>query len=136
MRNLFFFWIALFGIVGGSSYAQESPSSDLWYFQLQGPVKSAVIRGLHVIRVEFDRNGRITDMTQDGKRVAIHRNSDGRIDSTTTAVGRVDDHHNTKCRQRATDERGNWMARKTQQQNPYFIGTEYCEATYYEETDR
>lgn len=133
MRRLFYFWIVFLGCASVSSYAQEPASSDLWYFQLQGPVKSAVIRGLHVIRVEFDKKGRITRMTEDGKRATIHRDGDGRIDSTTTCTGRVDDHHNTKYRQRATDERGNWMARKTQQQDPYFIGTEYCETRYYEE---
>lgn len=110
---------------------QTDQTSDLWYFQLQGPVKSIVIKGKHLIKVNFDRNGRILQMTQDHQRVTIHRNEEGRIDSTTTATGRVDDHHNTKYRQRATDERGNWMARKTQQQDPYFIGTEFCTTTYY-----
>ncbi len=112
--------------------AQEQSDSDLWYFQLKGPVKSIVIKGLHLIKASFDRQGRITGMTHDGNRAVVHRNSEGRIDSTTVASLRLDDHHNTKFRQRATDEHGNWIARKTQQQSPYFIGTEYCETTYYE----
>lgn len=116
-----------------ASSGQTDQPSDLWYFQLQGPVKSIVIKGKHLIKANFDRNGKILEMTQDGKQVTVHRNADGRIDSTSTATGRMDDHHNTKYRQRATDERGNWMARKTQQQEPYFIGTEYCETTYYDE---
>lgn len=119
-------------VPAGIAQSPHPDTSDLWYFQLAGPVKSALIKGRSRIYVEFDRQGRITRMTQDWRPVTVHRNEEGRIDSTTTERGRVDDHYNTKYRQRATDERGNWMARKTQQQDPYFIGTEYCETSYYE----
>lgn len=112
--------------------SQSNETSDLWFFQLQGSVKHIVITGFHRIDASFDRAGHITQMWHDDKRVTVHRNNVGRIDSITSAVGRVDDFTNTKYRQRATDEHGNWIARKTQQK-PYIITTEYCHTTYYEE---
>lgn len=118
-------------MTGSTCLAQEQAPSDLWYFGLEGPVKTILVRGRHLIRAHFDKRGRITYMQCDGQPVKVYRDEAGRIDSTTTAKGRLDDHHNTRYRLRATDERGNWMARKTQQK-PYVIGTEYCETEYYE----
>lgn len=113
-------------------HAQQSDTTqgDLWYFQLHGPVRSIDLRGLHCWHVEFDRQGRITRMTQDHLPVTLHRDTDGRLLYITGPTGRLHDHTDTSYRERATDERGNWMARKTQRQ-PYTIGTEYCRTVYY-----
>lgn len=106
-------------------------ASDLWFFQLSGPVKSIEIESVEHIHAEFDRTGRIIYMRYGDYPVTIHRNAAGRIDSITANGKRVDDFSTTKYRQRATDERGNWIARKTQR-SPYIITTEYCSTTYYE----
>lgn len=123
--------VTMWLLISAVGNAQTQPTSDLWYFDLHGPVKRIVIKGRHLVRAEFDRSGQIIYMQCDGERVTVHRNKEGRIDSTTTIIGRLDDNSNTRYRLRATDERGNWMARKTQQK-PYVIGTEYCETQYYE----
>lgn len=107
-------------------------ASDLWFFQLSGPVKSITLESIETIRAEFDRDGRITYIRYGDYPVTIHRDADGRIDSITANGKRVDDFSTTKYRQRATDERGNWIARKTQR-SPYIITTEYCSTTYYDE---
>lgn len=118
--------------------AATAVASDLWFFQLTGPVRSITLESVETIRADFDREGRITYMRYGEHPVTIHRDADGRIDSITYVSDarlkiekRVDDFSTTKYRQRATDERGNWMARKTQRL-PYIITTEYCSTTYYE----
>lgn len=127
------------------AFAPVVEASDLWFFQLSGPVKSIEIESVEHIHAEFDRTGRITYMRYGDYPVTIHRDADGRIDSITyipvneasdasnadAKAKRVDDFSTTKYRQRATDERGNWIARKTQR-SPYIITTEYCSTTYYE----
>lgn len=127
------------GLVGADE------TSDLWFFQLSGPVKSIDIESVEHIHADFDRDGRITYMRYGEHPVSIHRSDAGRIDSITyvpvindynadsavVKTKRVDDFSTTKYRQRATDERGNWIARKTQR-SPYIITTEYCSTTYYE----
>ena len=110
--------------------ADDPRVSDLWFFQLKGPVKHVDIKSLQPISVDFDRHGRISSMHYGHQRVTLHRDEVGRLDSITSPLGRVDDQTTTKYRQRATDERGNWMARKTQRK-PYVITTEHCKATYY-----
>lgn len=123
--------------MGGA--AQSPRTSDLWFFQLEGPVQRIVLRGVQTLQVEFDKAGHIVraeQFTHQGDQaklqVTVHRNTEGRLDSLTTVQGRIDDRSNTSYRQRATDSRGNWIARKTQQK-PYTIATEYCEIHYYEE---
>lgn len=108
----------------------QQPEGDLWYFQLSGHVRSITLEGMGRTEATFDHAGRLEYITHNGWPVTIHRNTDGRIDSLTTCMGAVDGPHNTKYRQRATDEHGNWKARKTQQL-PYIIGTEYCRTEYY-----
>lgn len=131
--------------VAASRAVNDDDASDLWFFQLSGPVKSADIESVEHIHVEFDRSGRITYMRYGEYPVTVHRNAVGRIDSITYVPivtpseannsdvvrrKRVDDFSTTKYRQRATDERGNWIARKTQR-SPYIITTEYCTTIYY-----
>lgn len=125
MRKLF---LAIVMLSMPSSIFVEA--SDLWFFQLSGPVKSIVLEGVETIHADFDRQGRITYMRYGKYRAVIHRDESGRIDSITANGKRVDDFSTTKYRQRATDERGNWIARKTQR-SPYIITTEYCTTIYY-----
>ena len=122
--------------VEASRAVPEEPS-DLWFFQLSGPVKSIEIESIEHIHADFDRQGRITYMRYGAHPVTIHRNQAGRIDSITcrpipnsNSSVRIDDAQTTKYRQRATDERGNWIARKTQRP-PYIITTEHCTTIYY-----
>lgn len=132
-----FLLLALSLAVAASAMAQQPDDltlfqqNDLAWFQLNGPVKRIVIEGMYRSEASFNRNGHLTMMTYNGLPVSVHRNATGAIDSLTTRHGRVEGSHNTKYRQRATDERGNWIARKTQQL-PYIIGTEYCHTEYYE----
>jgi len=121
-------------VISDNSSEPDACESDLWYFQLKGNVKSAVIMSFKRIVVLFDRNGRITYMRNGDRPVTIHRDDCGRIDSITTSTGRLHDHTNTRYRLRATDDKGNWMARKTTRE-PYAITTEYCTIKYYDEVD-
>lgn len=126
------------GTTALASGTTDATTSDLWFFQLSGPVKSITLESVETICADFDREGRITYMRYGEHPVTVHRDADGRIDSityiadiSTNTEKRIDDHSTTKYRQRATDERGNWIARKTQRL-PYIITTEYCSTTYYE----